>query len=140
MIIMKVLMRNSIMKNKERGVTKVALGMIFMAVVFIAGCQNIGTLLSYSQEMSAQHKEMRIQQDRFERVKSAVNNNKLHKNMDCAEIKNRFGEPVVIMDEDNLKRWVYKPGDSKLGNEKVSLYFKDDSLVNWEYLPEQKLN
>lgn len=111
---------------------------IFM-IICLSGCQGINTLRRYGAEMDAQQKEMIRQQKIYEKVKLAVDDNKLEKGQAADEVRHRFSDPVVIINQgDGLERWVYKPGEVGMETEKVYFYFMDDVLVSWEYVPEKK--
>lgn len=71
----------------------------------------------------------------YRKVKKAVDHDKLKKGQFASKIKDKYGEPVIILSEEkgNLEKWVYKPGRASFFDEKkVYLIFdSDERLVEW---------
>lgn len=112
--------------------------LLLLILSMLSGCQGLNTLLRYSKEMSRQEKILLAQQKDFEKIKAAIENNELAVGLSSKEIISSFNEPVVVVEEGDRERWVYRPGNIDLASEKAYLYFQQQKLTTWELIPPEK--
>ena len=73
--------------------------------------------------------------ENFQRVKAHIQNETLKAGMSEKEALKKFGDPVIVIDQDDRIKWAYKPAESEwFGGEKAYLFFdKEGKLISWEY-------
>ncbi len=104
--------------------------------VFISNCYaggQISALMQIGRSMDEMQKIYDKETKAFEAVKEAVYSGAIKKGQSKEEIKNRYGEPIVIVQDVKTKRekWVYKPETSTyFEGTKIYLFFNDDGLLD----------
>ena len=108
----------------------------------LAGCavsniEELSTLKAMGSEDKEKEKVLSREDKNFQKLQTAIREQKIKTGLSTAETVREWGEPVVTSREGNEERWVYK---SKAGDwfkgEKIYLFFTaDHSLKEWECLP-----
>ena len=77
--------------------------------------------------------------ENFQRVKAHIQDKTLEAGMSTKQALKKFGDPVIVIDEDDRIKWAYKPAESDwFGGEKAYLFFdREGKLVSWEYHKQQ---
>ena len=114
---------------------------IIALMLNVSGCGRWKNLLALSSSQGKMAKEMKVEKRNYLRVNKAIKHRKLKKGTFGKAIKNKYGEPVVIVFQKSEKtyRWVYKPSaDSFFVGEKIYLFFNEDSkLVGWKKIEQE---
>lgn len=69
----------------------------------------------------------------FNRVKGAIDSGAIKKGLSEAEIRSRYGEPVIVNDDSatGREKWVYKPaGSSFFKGTRIYLLFDDTGALD----------
>lgn len=74
----------------------------------------------------------------YEHLSEAIKNGEIKKSESQNTIEEKYGMPVVIIEEEVYQRWVYKPGYGDFfKGPKISLFFDNSKrLTKIEILPE----
>jgi hypothetical protein len=92
----------------------------------------LGTLIDLAQGQAAIAGDNTRDTKVYERVKSAVENGSIVKGQSKSEIKDRYGEPVVILPKEygRPERWFYKPAKSSFfSGEKITFCFDENNKI-----------
>jgi hypothetical protein len=112
------------------------------AVVFASGCaklQGVKTLMSVGASDKLKERASAQETENFQRVKAHIQNETLEAGMSEKDAVRKFGDPVVVIDQDSRIKWAYKPAESEwFSGEKAYLFFdREGRLVSWQYLQGQ---
>jgi len=91
-------------------------------------------LINFSRSRKKMIEELNSETKSYRNVKEAIASGGLVKGMDAANLRERYGNPVIVLpDEVKGEQWVYKEGkESYFTGEKIYLKFdKDDKLAEW---------
>ena len=120
---------------------------LIFSLIFCSGCaklenlEELLTLKGLSKERDAQDGYMQKQDENFEKLLAAAQNNSVGKFSSRRRFQNAFGEPIVSSrvvggDGKTLEKWLYRYAARPLGSPKVYVYFDQrGKLVEWQYLP-----
>lgn len=93
------------------------------------------SLMLLAKDRGQMIKEYKADTKSYKKIKKALNHDLFHGGEKAFEIKRKYGEPVVILQENNVNetRWVYKPSDASFfEGEKAYLFFdSENKLVKW---------
>ena len=96
----------------------------------------VKSLMTLAGDRGKMVKEYKQETKNYKKVKKALNNDLFHGGEKAFEIKRKYGEPVVVLDEQgaNETRWVYKPSETTFfKGEKAYLFFdSENKLLRWE--------
>ncbi|MBN1872474.1 MAG: hypothetical protein JW800_07880 [Candidatus Omnitrophica bacterium] len=113
-----------------------------IAVTFLLIAQNahadLKTLMEIGKNQEIMAKALKDETKNYNRVKEAILGEKLKEGISSAEIKKRYGEPIIdIFDEKrNVYKWLYMPETSThFEGEKIYLYVDEEGvLVGWQLI------
>ena len=97
-------------------------------------------LKEFSVEKDAQHKFVKLTDERFDKMREAAQSGAILKYKTAKDIVSAFGQPILIegVTEQGviLERYLYRHAISKGENKKVYLYFNPQggALTRWELL------
>ena len=105
-----------------RQLTIVVLLLLFTAYAYPDG---LSSLAKVGKSQGSMAKALKGETKTFERVRKAIENARIKAGQPRDLIRKQYGEPVVIIAEENeIERWVYKPGyASFFDNNKIYLFF-----------------
>lgn len=109
----------------------------FLLLIFFSGCSGMSTLLDLKNEMDAQQSLLKTQKKNFQRVRLAIERNKLKKGLGADYIIGKYGEPVVTIaeKEKDRVRWSYVEDTFSLQGPRAYLYFDSENrLIDWQNL------
>lgn len=96
----------------------------------------VPALIELSNSRKDMVKELDAETASYEKVKAALDGDKLFRGMTAEEARKRFGEPVNVdtWNTEDVTKWVYKkPSKDIMSKDKVYLIFdKDGKLEGWE--------
>ena len=133
---------------REIDVKKIVL--FLLGIIFCFGCAKLEhmdqllTLKAVSDEQERLGKYIEKQYKRFEMLLNAVKADTLKKDTKKKVILKKFGEPIsvdeITQNDQKLELWLYRYSTEFFGSEKVYLYFEENGLLKWEYVPVEKKN
>ena len=101
-------------------------------------------LMQLSKDRGEMVKELNAETKSYDNIKKALDHGLLEKDSTEAEIRKKYGDPVITLHENRTEdvKWVYKPGTvSYFDEQKIYLVFNaEGKLVSWEEVnkePEQ---
>ncbi|MCK4518813.1 MAG: hypothetical protein KAU12_01715 [Candidatus Omnitrophica bacterium] len=114
-------------------------GIVLFFILFgLCGCsQGLMRLIKVGKSQEGFQKELAKETESFEAVKEAIGRGEIKKSQSRDFIRELCGGPVVVIYEENdEEKWVYKPGYATFfDNNKVYLFFdKEGLLKNYEIL------
>ncbi len=106
---------------------------MIVACSFLAGAEDCGSIVEVGRSMADINAAMDEETKAFKDVKAAVDSGHIKKGLSQAEVRSRYGEPVIANDDPAAKRqkWVYKPASSSLFEGiRIYLYFDDKGILD----------
>ena len=105
----------------------------------------VGSLMDLSKDRGRMVREYEKETKRYQKIKSAIENNKLEVGETSSNVQRLYGEPVIILNDriGAFEKWVYKPGEKTfLEGEKAYLVFDGEGkLESWELVfPKTKVS
>jgi len=94
------------------------IALIAVVIVIVSQAQiragGLDSLAEVGKSMADIDAAMNEETKAFNRVKAAIDSGAIKKGLSKAEIRSRYGEPVIMNDDSATKRekWVYKPASS----------------------------
>ena len=112
-------------------------------VKYVKSKDGLGTLMAMSGDRGKMIREFNNDTKSFEKISKAMNASRIKKGDTAKEIKKKYGEPVVIVPEDEsgtLSRWVYKPGTGSFfeGNKAYLIFDQEGRLESFGVIPPAK--
>ena len=105
---------------------------------YVKSKHGLKALIELGKSREGMIREINGETQSYRRVRDAIDHGRLKKGESASHIRNRYGEPVVILSERNgeLTKWVYKAGTASFfSSEKTYLVFNTGGeLVGWETL------
>ena len=98
-----------------------------------AGGEGLDSLVEVGRSMADISAAMDKETKAFNAVKAAVDNGDIKKGLSKAEIRSRYGEPVIANDDSatNREKWAYKPADSSFFKGiRIYLFFDDKGILD----------
>ncbi len=116
------------MANKMK---KALIAYLAVIILVLAGCsEGVRNLITVAKSQAEAEKMLDEETDTYGRVKNAICKNKIRIGQSADAIRAKYGEPVVVIDEDEYHKWVYKPGYADyFSHEKVYLFFDDEGVL-----------
>ena len=107
--------------------------------IFLCGCANLSgikTLMSLGASDKLKEQASARETANFQKVKAYIEEAKINTGITKDEARRMFGEPVIIVSEDDRTKWVYKQAESDwFGGEKIYLFFdKEERLISWDHV------
>lgn len=113
------------------------IALIAVVIVIISQAQiraeGLDSLVVVGKSMADIDAAMNEETKAFNRVKAAIDNGAIKKGLSEAEIRSRYGEPVIMNDDSATKRerWVYKPASSSFFKGiRIYLLFDDGGALD----------
>ncbi len=110
------------------------------ALLVLTGCAGFTEKISGLKTLSALGQSEKIKQQalnqetkNFRKIEKAVAGGVLQEGQFSHEVRMRYGDPVVVVPEGRMEKWVYKPGyEDWMGGERIELYFDENAkLAQW---------
>ena len=114
---------------------KIAIVSCFIMLLFAINChaEGLGTLIELGRSQAEMQKQYADETRAFKVVKKAIEAGALKNGMDKRSIIAQYGEPVVIVDDQDGKReaWIYKPAESSFfEGARATLFFTAGGLLD----------
>jgi len=109
-------------------------------VRYVKSKDGLRTLMAMSSDRGKMIREFNNDTKSFEKILKAISDSRIKKGDIADKIKKKYGEPVVIVPEDEsgtLSRWVYKPGTESFfeGNKAYLIFDQEGHLEKFEVIP-----
>ena len=98
-----------------------------------SGAEGLDSLKDLGKSMAGINAAMDKETKAFKAVKAAIDKGDIKKGLSRADIRSRYGEPVIANDDFATKRekWVYKPaGSSFFEGIRIYLFFDDKGALD----------
>ncbi|MFH1189622.1 MAG: hypothetical protein V1682_02895 [Candidatus Omnitrophota bacterium] len=98
-----------------------------------AGAEGLGSLKEVGKSMTEIGKAMDEETETFNAVKAAIDSGDIRKGLSKAEIKSKYGEPVIANEDYATRRekWAYKPSDSTFFEGiRIYIFFDDKGKLD----------
>jgi hypothetical protein len=98
-----------------------------------AGGEGLDSLVDLGRSMADINAAMNKETKAFKAVKAAVDSGYIKNGLSQAEIRSRYGEPVIANEDPVTKRekWAYKPAESTfLKGIRIYLFFDDQGILD----------
>ena len=101
------------------------------------------TLKDYSEEQASIDGQVKLQDEKFDRLLEAVRSGKIDAYKEEKEILDNFGEPVLKREEKGeeeiLSEWLYRYQVKYFDTDKVYLYFDNNGILkDWKVIEGRK--
>ena len=105
----------------------VVLGLCMM----LCGCsKQISTLLDVAKSQSQAQRELNTETIHFNSLKKAIEEGRIKTGMSERHIQRIIGKAMLVQNENDGQRWVYKPAEATFfDNNKIYLYFDKNKLL-----------
>lgn len=113
---------------------------LLLAAVFDCHADGLGTLIEVGKSQAEIQKEYAEETRAFERVKNGIESGAITKDQTKKSIKERYGQPVVAIEDPDGKRedWIYKPAASSFFKGiRATLIFTEEGLLDEARLEER---
>lgn len=101
-----------------------------LCIVFCGCSKQISTLLDVAKSQSQAQKQLNAETIHFNNLKKAIDEGRIKSGMSERHIQRIIGKPMLIQNENNGQRWVYKPAEATFfDNNKIYLYFDKNKLL-----------
>ena len=105
----------------------------------LGGCSflhNVSKLLELKSNSDIQEQVLKEESETYKRLKEAIEKKYIREGMEAGDILRDIGKPVLVYQEDDGEKWVYKPATASwFTGEKIYLFFnKKSCLLRWEYV------
>lgn len=94
----------------------------------------LNSLIAYGKSQGDMVQELKKETEKYRKVKAAIERKELKKGESAERMTAEYGEPVIVLDEGDSSKWVYKPDTSTFfDGTKIYLTFDGkDELTGWE--------
>lgn len=90
----------------------------------------LSTLSKVSSSMGKMQKVLDNETKTYKSVLRGIKRGRIKEGQSQDEVSKRYGEPVIVIPENNMEKWVYKPAHaSYFDNIKVYLFFDPDKKL-----------
>jgi len=95
------------------------------------GCsKQISTLLDVAKSQSQAQRELNAETKHFNNLKKAIEEDRIKTGMSERHIQRIIGKAMLVQNENDGQRWVYKPAEATFfDNNKIYLYFDKNKLL-----------
>lgn len=113
---------------------------VFLFSAINCYAEGLGTLIELGKSQAEIQKQYAQETKAFQAVKKAIETGAIKKGMDRGAIIDKYGDPVVIVDDLDGKRkdWIYKPAESSFFKGiRATLFFTADGVLDEAKVEEQ---
>jgi hypothetical protein len=108
---------------------------LILLLFTLAGCatlndEGVRTLLDVRSDEGEKEKALVVEEKRFQVIKRAVDSEYFKRGQSAKEIRRRFGEPMIVIEENKGERWGYKSRKSNwLSGPRIYLVFDENARL-----------
>ena len=105
--------------------------LIVSACSQLLGCVRVNseavkTLIEAGKEDKGKEQELVKEEQSFQKLKKAIQHQRVKEGFQSSKVANRFGEPVAVLSEGKGERWLYKGRDGeRFSAPKIYLFFDE---------------
>ena len=101
-----------------------------LCIMFCGCSKQVSTLLDVAKSQSQAQREFNAETIHFNNLKKAIEEGRIKAGLSERHIQRIIGKPMLIQDENDGQRWVYKPAEATFfDNNKIYLYFDKNKLL-----------
>jgi len=111
-------------------VKKYIIVVLGLCIMFCGCSKQISTLLDVAKSQSQAQRELNAETKHFNNLKKAIEEDRIKTGMSERHIQRIIGKAMLVQNENDGQRWVYKPAEATFfDNNKIYLYFDKNKLL-----------